>query len=250
MRVLKLCAPFLIAGLALAQHQFDPHDAEAGEQRFMNICVSCHGPDGDQVPGIDLGHNKFVHATTDAQLVNIIINGIAGAGMPANKMTEAQAYTIVAYLHQMAETASQNTSTGDAARGRAIFEGKGGCGACHRVNGQGSRVGPDLSEIGRLRRSVDLEKSIIDPDAQIAPSNRYVRVVTKDGTTVTGRLLNHDTFSVELIDPQENLRTFDKSDLSEFSFVEHSPMPFYRGKLSAQELADVVTYLTTLKGAN
>jgi putative heme-binding domain-containing protein len=250
MRVLKLCVPFLIPGFVLAQHQFDPHDAEAGEQRFMNICVSCHGPDGDQVPGIDLGHNKFVHATTDPQLVNIIINGIPGAGMPANKMTEEQAYMIVAYLHHMAETASQNTSHGDAARGRAIFEGKGGCGACHRVSGQGSRVGPDLSEVGRLRRSVDLEKSIVDPDAQIAPSNRYVRVVTKDGTTVTGRLLNHDTFSVELIDPQENLRTFDKSDLREFSFVEHSPMPSYRGKLSAQELADVVTYLTTLKGAN
>ena len=250
MRVLKLCALFLIPGLALAQHEFDPHDAEAGGQRFMNICVSCHGPDGDQVPGIDLGHNRFVHATTDAQLVNIIINGIPGAGMPANKMTESEAYTIVAYLHFMAESASKNTSNGDAARGQTIFEGKGGCGACHRVSGQGSRVGPDLSEIGRLRRSVDLEKSILDPDAQIAPSNRYVRVVTNSGTTITGRLLNHDTFSVELIDPQENLRTFDMSDLREFSIVEHSPMPSYRGKLSAQELADVVTYLTTLKGAN
>lgn len=241
---------FLGAGLAFAQHQYDPHDAEAGGRRFMNACVNCHGPDGDQVPGIDLGHGKFVHATTDPQLVDIILHGISGSGMPANKMSESDAYTVVAYLHFLAESASKNTSTGDAAQGKAIFEGKGGCRSCHRVMGDGSRLGPDLSEIGELRRSVDLQTSILDPDGQVVPSNRFVRIVTNDGTTITGRLLNHDTFGVELIDEQENLRSFNKSDLREFTFVQHSPMPSFRDKLTAEEVADVVTYLTTLKGAN
>jgi putative heme-binding domain-containing protein len=241
---------FILPGLAFAQHEFDAHDAVAGGQRFMNTCASCHGPDGNQVPGIDLGHGKFLHATTDAEVVQIILNGISGAGMPANKMTELQAYTIVAYLHYLAESASKNTATGDPARGKTVFEGKGGCLRCHRVMGQGSRLGPDLSEIGSVRRSVDLEKSIMDPDAEVAPSNRFVRVVTKAGVTVTGRLLNHDTFGVELIDAQENLRSFEKSDLREFTFLEHSPMPSFRGKLTDTELSDVVTYLTTLKGAN
>lgn len=243
--VLSLGAQF-----AFAQHQFDPHDAEAGGQRFMNACVSCHGPDGDQVPGIDLGHGKFVHATNDAQIVDIILHGISGTGMPANKLSESQAYAVVAYLHFLAESASKNTSTGDATRGKAIFEGKGGCRGCHRVIGDGSRLGPDLSEIGRLRRSVDLQTSIVDPDAQVAPSNRFVRVVTRDGSVITGRLLNHDTFSLELIDSKENLQAFQKSDLREFAFIEHSPMPSFRDKLTAQEVADVVTYLTTLKGVN
>jgi hypothetical protein len=90
----------------------------------------------------------------------------------------------------------------------------------------------------------------MNPDAEVAPSNRFVRVVTKAGVTVTGRLLNHDTFGVELIDAQENLRSFEKSDLREFTFLEHSPMPSFRGKLTDTELSDVVTYLTTLKGAN
>jgi putative heme-binding domain-containing protein len=249
MRIANFCALFLLPALAFAQHQFDPHDAEAGEQRFMNGCATCHGPDGDQVPGIDLGHGKFVHASTDEQLVEIIIDGISGAGMPANKMTESQAYSIVAYLHFLAESSSRNTSTGDAARGKAVFEGKGGCRSCHRVMGQGSRLGPDLSEIGRLRRSVDIEASILDPDAQVAPSNRFVRVVTNTGDTITGRLLNHDTFSVELVDTQENLRSFDKSGLREFTFLPHSPMPSFRGKLTGQELTDLVSYLTMLKGA-
>jgi hypothetical protein len=74
-------------------------------------------------------------------------------------------------------------------------------------------------------------------------------VVTNTGDTITGRLLNHDTFSVELIDSQENLRSFDKSGLREFTFLPHSPMPSFRGKLNGEELADLVSYLTTLKGA-
>jgi len=73
-------------------------------------------------------------------------------------------------------------------------------------------------------------------------------VVTKDGTTVSGRLLNQDTFTVQLIDTNQRLRSFLKSDLKEFSFIEKSPMPSYRGKLSSQEVADVVSYLATLKG--
>jgi putative heme-binding domain-containing protein len=238
-----------LASAAFAQHQFDPHDAEAGEMRFMNVCVSCHGPDGDQVPGIDLGHGKFVHATTDAQLVDIIIHGIPGAGMPANKMSESQAYTVVAYLHRLAESASKNTATGDPARGKAIFEGKGGCRNCHSTRGEGSHVGPDLTDIGQLRRSVDLERSLVDPDAQVAAANRSVRIVANDGTTVTGRLLNHDTFRVAVMDQQDKLRSFDKASLREFTILEHSTMPSFRGKLTPAEISDVVTYLTTLKGA-
>jgi len=250
MRDVTICLLLLLPGLALAQHQFDPHDAEAGATRFMNVCASCHGPDGNQVPGIDLGHGRFVHATSDQQLVDIIIHGISGGGMTANKMTESQAYMIVAYLHFLAESGSKNTSTGDAARGKVVFEGKGGCLACHRVMGRGSRLGPDLSEIGSLRRSVDLETSILNPDAAVAASNRFVRVVTNTGATITGRLLNQDTFGVALIDPQENLRSFDKSDLREFTFLDHSPMPSFRGKLTDENLSDLVSYLTTLRGAN
>jgi len=241
---------FLISACLWGQHPVDPHDVEAGEQRYHTICVSCHGADGDQVPGIDLGHGKFVHATTDQQLVDIVIHGIPGSGMPANTMPESHAAAIVAYLHSMAESAARNTGHGDAARGRAVFEGKGGCRGCHRVKGEGSRLGPDLSEVGRLSPSVDLEHSILDPDARVLPPHRFVRVVTSDGVTITGRLLNHDTFSVEVMDAQENLRSFDKSQLREFTFLEHSPMPSFRGKLSDQEVADLVSYLTTLKGAN
>jgi len=241
--------PFLIWGVAFAQHRFDPHDAEAGEEYFMRVCVSCHGANGDQVPGIDLGHGKFVHATTDQQLVDIIRRGLPGTGMPPNRMAEEEAYTVVAYLHHLAESASKNTVKGDSAHGKAIFEAQ-GCRNCHRVKGEGAHSGPDLSEVGTLRRSADIERSILDPDALVLPANRTVRLVSTDGATITGRLLNNGTFSVELIDSQENLRSFNRSNLREFTFMEHSPMPSFRDKLTQREIADLVNYLTTLRGVN
>jgi putative heme-binding domain-containing protein len=155
-------------------------------------------------------------------------------------------------------------SPGDAARGKETFEGKGNCTSCHRVNGSGSRVGPDLSDIGIPRpaggvgpgfggtaagNAKNLEIALLDPDAEIAISNRSVRVVTRTGATFTGRLLNQDNFTVQMIDEQGKLRSFIKSDLKESSVLAKSPMPSYKGKLTDSEVADLIAYLMTLKGA-
>jgi putative heme-binding domain-containing protein len=137
---------------------------------------------------------------------------------------------------------------GDAASGKSVFEGKGQCNTCHRIAGSGSRTGPELTDIGSLRKPEQLEQSILDPDAEIAPQNRTYRVVTRAGETVAGRLLNLDAFSVQLLDSKEKLRSFTKASLKEWAFVEKSPMPSYKGKLSLQELADLVSYLASLKG--
>ena len=157
---------------------------------------------------------------------------------------------------------------GDPARGKAIYDGKGDCQSCHRINGNGSRLGPDLSDIGVPRGGRGgkqaapgtpapaaptlnlgaLETSILDPDADVALANRLVRVVTKDGKSVTGKLLNHDNFTVQFIDPQGKLRSLMKADLKESTVLTKGLMPSYKDRLSAQEVADVVAYLSTLKG--
>ncbi len=135
---------------------------------------------------------------------------------------------------------------GDAANGKAIFEGKGNCTNCHRIHGHGSRFGPDLSQIG-ARRPDQIQTSILDPDAEVLPANRIYRVVDKNGNATVGRLLNLDTFTIQMIDRQEKLRSFQKADLREYAFVEKSPMPSYKGRLTDQEVADVVNYLYSLK---
>jgi hypothetical protein len=74
--------------------------------------------------------------------------------------------------------------------------------------------------------------------------------VTKNGKVVTGRRLNEDTWSVQLIDTEERLVSLAKADLKEYAVLKTSPMSSYRDKLSAQELADVVAYLLTLNGVS
>ena len=137
---------------------------------------------------------------------------------------------------------------GNEAAGAAIVAGKGACLTCHRVQGRGSRLWPDLTDIGATRRPDQLHASLLDPDAEILPENRGYRVVTRDGVSITGRLLNHDTFQVLMMDTKEQLRRFDKPELRQHGFVKGSAMPAYREKLAPQELADVIAYVRTLKG--
>ena len=137
---------------------------------------------------------------------------------------------------------------GNEIAGAAIGAGSGKCLTCHRIKTTGSRLGPDLTDIGANRTPVQLQTSLVDPNAEILPENRTYRVVMRDGTAIVGRLMNHDTFMVLMRDAKDQLRTFQKSELRELGFVKESPMPSYRTTLSSQELADVIAYLGTLKG--
>jgi putative heme-binding domain-containing protein len=254
MRRINLHAFLLATGIILAvvprmfaQHEVTADDVREGERLFAATCTGCHGAEGDGVFGVDLGRGQFRNSSTDEDLIRTIKNGLPGTAMPPSNFTDAQAENIVAYLRSRVSTPIAMVP-GDANRGKALFEGKGKCVTCHRVNGNGSRIGPDLSEIGELRKVPDLERALIDPGAEILPANRSFRVVTRDGVTTTGRLLNHDSFVVLMIDSQERLKSFAKANLREYGFVETSPMPSYRDTLSTDERTDVIRYLAGLRG--
>jgi putative heme-binding domain-containing protein len=250
MNLYLVAVSLLASGSALlAQHEYAATDIENGGRTYTNNCVYCHGPEGDQIPGINLLQGKFRRTLSDDDIAHIIREGIPGTGMPAQNMNEGNARTIVAYLRSAAAVPASTVAGGNAARGKTIFEGKGGCTACHRASGAGSRTGPDLSDIGALHRTVELEQSLIDPGAVVLPQNRFVKVVTKDGTTVTGRLMNQDTFTLQMIDSQDRLRSFPIADLRQYSVLTTSSMPSYKDRLNSQERADVVAYLVSLKGA-
>ncbi len=137
---------------------------------------------------------------------------------------------------------------GDPVRGKALFEGKGQCTTCHRVNGKGARTGPDLSEVGATRPLAELHQALNDPSATMRPGNRPFRAVTRDPATIVGRLLNQDSFSIQMIDAKERLVSLPRAGLRESGFLKSSPMPPVKDKLTPQELDDLVGYLLTLKG--
>ena len=232
---------------AAAQHA-TAFDVEDGARSFASYCAACHGPDGNLIPGIDLGHGRFRRPLTDDEIAGIIMNGIPNTAMPATpRLSEDGVRRLVAYLRSNAQSEESVAAGGDPARGKALFEGKGECTDCHRVNGVGDRVGPDLSNIGRLRRAAQIRDSLLDPKAEVQPSNRFYRVITADGEKVRGRLLNHDTFTVQLLDTDDRLRSFAKADLREYGFDE-TPMPSFKKKLNEKQIADLVSYLVSLQG--
>jgi putative heme-binding domain-containing protein len=230
---------------AQAQHA-TAYDIEDGGRRYDTACATCHGPDGDLIAGIDFGRGVFRRPFTDDEMAAVIVSGIPNTPMPGTSMSQEQALRVVAYLRSMG-SAPESVEAGSEQRGRGLFVGKGGCTECHRVDGVGSPMGPDLSRIGLVRRAAEIEASLLEPGAEVQPTNRSYEVVPRSGATVTGRLLNHDTFSVQLIDDDGRLRSFAKADVRRHGFKE-SPMPSVRDKLSADEIADVVAYLVSLQG--
>jgi alcohol dehydrogenase (cytochrome c) len=150
-------------------------------------------------------------------------------------------------LAQRAANAEQATPTeGDAAAGRALVQSN-KCLDCHRIGATGSRFGPDLSDIGARRTPELLCSALVAPDEQVLPEHRSVRVITKQGATVVGRLLNQDAFSIQLITPAEQLTSYAKADLREFTILQKALMPSYEGTMTAPQLADVIAYLASLK---
>jgi len=235
------------AQAALADHQYSSSDIEAGSRLYVTQCSLCHGVNGDGVTGIDLRRGQFRRSVSDDDIGNVILTGIASAGMPAFKLQPAEVNSLVAFIRAGFDLSGTAVKVGNPAQGKALFEGKAGCTGCHRVNGMGSRTAPDLSDIGAIRSPGSLQRSLLDPTSGMIPINRPVRIVTRDGKTYRGRRLNEDTFTVQIIDDQERLLSFTKADLREYELGKTSAMPPATA-LTSDELADLIGYLLSLKG--
>ena len=243
-------------GQGIAQdHGYTPADIESGARLYQSACSGCHGPAGGEIPGVELGRGQFRRGTSDTDLIAIIKTGIPGTAMPPHSFSDQEAAQVVGYLRNMTMVrtgigTAVLRGVGDPARGQATFAGKGQCTTCHRVYGRGPRLAPDLTEVGLTRPIPELRDALLDPSATMRPGNRPFRLVTTDSRTVTGRLLNQDSFSIQMLDSDERLVSVQKRNVREHGFVNTSPMPSYRDTLTVQEIDDLVGYLVSLKGFN
>jgi putative heme-binding domain-containing protein len=229
--------------------QYPQADVAAGARVYGALCFGCHGPTGAGVGGIDLRQGPLPRASTDAALTTLLANGIPGTGMPSFRLDPGDARTLVAFVRSGFDANPATMPPGDSTRGQAIFEGKGACLTCHRVEARGRDVGPDLTDIGRARGAASIQRAMIDPTGSMFPINRPVRAVTRDGRVINGRRLNEDTYTVQIITAEGQLISLVKTELREWSVSQTSPMPSFKDTLTPGELIDLVAYVSSLKGS-
>jgi putative heme-binding domain-containing protein len=254
LRCAAICAVLAAAGKAACAQgqdrapQYFQSDIQYGAQIFASQCASCHGENGDMIPGVNFRAGQFKRVISDNDLRLTITNGVPGTAMQPFTFGASELTGIVSYLRNMGSFNARGLMMGNASRGQALFEGAGNCGSCHAVNGKGPRVAPDLGDIGALRTAELIHRTLIDPAGSMLPANRPVRAVMRDGKVINGRRLNEDTYTVQLIDEQEHLVSLTKAELREYTVLKSTPMPSFKDKFSAQELADVEAYLLSLRG--
>jgi putative heme-binding domain-containing protein len=242
--------PALLLNSALAQevgdHQYTSEAIEAGSRVYTQQCALCHGPQGDLIDGINLSLGQFRNAQSDSDLRQVISSGAAEGRMPAFSLRDEELNGVIAFIRAGFDPDGVAVRIGDPVRGKELFEGEGQCADCHRVRGVGPRTAPDLSNIGAIRTPASLQRNIIDPATALLPINRPVRLVTRNEETIVGRRLNEDTYTVQVIDSQERLRSLKKSDLVSYEISdEPSKQPT---TMTSDEVADVIGYLLTLRG--
>lgn len=226
-----------------------PGAVEEGRMLFRSECGLCHGigaRGGNRGP--DLTAGRWIHGGSDAAVFRTVTRGVPGTEMPPSTLSDDEVWMIVAYLRSLSVKAA-DPLPGDLDEGERIFFGQGTCSQCHMVNGRGGRLGPDLSRIGARRSPASLVENIRAPGKEVLQGYESVAVFTKDGSRITGVRRNEDTFSIQLMDQNETIHRFLKSDLREVRRVASSMMPEFReAVLSAPQLQHLIAYLDSLRG--
>ena len=146
---------------------------------------------------------------------------------------------------------AQAMNAADPARGRELFlrpQGA-GCYKCHRMQGIGNVLGPDLTDIGRRAKTAEvLIDSIVHPSKVITEGFAQQRVLTIDGQVFSGAVIEETGRSIKLADSEGELTTIDKKDIEQRSGTKLSPMPDgFASMMTAQQIADLTAWLMTQK---
>jgi putative membrane-bound dehydrogenase-like protein len=138
---------------------------------------------------------------------------------------------------------------GDAERGRIVFfNGRTACSACHIVNNQGGRIGPDLSKIGGIRAPADLLESVVYPSATIVRGYESYVIETSRGVSFTGLLARETADAIYLTTTERAEIRVPRASIDSIKQSRQSIMPQgLEGQMSRQELQDLLAFLKSLK---
>src|SRR5277367_6397962 len=243
----------------------DAKAAKAGEYEFRINCALCHGlgaHGGGRGPDLTRAQKKHTHS--DADMFQVISNGIPGTVMPANGtngqgvgMTDEEIWQIITYIRSVEVKAPAHLA-GNAEHGKQLFYGDANCSLCHMIEGRGGRVGPDLTAVGGSRTRDAIIESVRNPSRHLAwgltestkefpQEYETITVTTADGKEIKGVALNEDNFTVQIMTTSENLYLLEKDKLQSFKKSRESMMPIYTPELlSDKYLDDIVAYLISV----
>jgi len=227
----------------------NPDAIQAGLGGFRHRCADCHGTDARGVRGPDISQ-VWASGRTDQGLFTTIRHGVPGTEMPgfrAPRTSDRQIWEMLAYLRTLAAPAPTEPPLGDAENGALLFESN--CSLCHRVDGVGGRLGPDLSRIGAARSRDALVMLLRRGAEDFREGYAPVTITPESGAPIQGFKKNEDLFSVQIMDTSERIQGFAKDEVTTVVNGTRSAMPvFGPDLLSDSELDDVVRYLQTLRG--
>ena len=137
---------------------------------------------------------------------------------------------------------------GDAKRGKLFYNNL--CASCHKSNGTGHPLGPELE--GLNHRSVeDLASNIIDPNMAINPKYASYKIVTKSGETYVGIISNQSSNSVTISMPLSISKSVNRNDIVKLQSIRSSIMPTGLEKtLTPAKLRDLIEYIRLPKVKN
>lgn len=213
-----------------------------GKAALQRICGACHS--------VNVATSQRM---TRAQW-NAVVNDMVSRGAQG---TSGELESVVNYLSTNFGKGNVSPPGGEPAEhlaplsGVAIAAAKkliqtNGCLSCHRIGDAGSYLGPDMNDVGSNLSAEQIQHALSSPNHMVQPSNRTVQLVTDNGQRVTGRILNQDAFSVQLIDASGELKSFEKATLRQFEIVTTNPMPSYATKLDNEDMKTIVRYLASL----
>lgn len=139
---------------------------------------------------------------------------------------------------------------GDATRGRERFlDGQSmQCSLCHRVQGSGRSVGPDMDGIGKQRSRQELLESILDPSKVIDLKYRSHQVLSTAGQLVNGLLVRETDTEMVIRSADGRNHRINKDEIESRRVQAESLMPNgLVADLTAQEVADLLAFLESLK---
>jgi putative membrane-bound dehydrogenase-like protein len=132
--------------------------------------------------------------------------------------------------------------TGDPAAGKLVFQKH--CAVCHTHNGEGGKVGPDLTGMAVHPKS-HLLMEILDPSRNVEGNYRQYQLTTRRGQELAGLLASETKTSVELIDAQGKRHAVLREDIEELQMSKKSIMPEgFEKQLSKDDLVNLLEFLT------